>query len=62
MSAYDDGYAKGYEDAINGDDSRYNSLTGVGMAIMDAFIPPIEEESEWSEGYIDGWKAGNEEK
>ena len=59
MSYYDDGYSKGYEDAENGDDSMHNFLNGLGSAVMDTVIPEGDGEAEWSDGYRDGWEAGN---
>ena len=61
MSYYNDGYEKGHEDAIDGKDNMYNFLTGLGGDIMDMVIPVQEGEEEWSEGYRDGWEAGNAE-
>ena len=58
MNSYSEGYDKGHEDAINGDDDMHDYLTGLGGKLVDAIIPTVEEEDEWREGFLDGWEAG----
>jgi len=59
MSAYQDGYDKGYEAAINGE--RQMS-THTFMSIFDELIDGDNSQEEWEDGYDDGYEAGEEER
>jgi len=57
MSDYQNGYDQGYEDGLNGYDSR---LSGHGL--IDAILPVTDREEEWREGYEEDYKDGQEER
>ena len=58
MSNYQDGYDKGYQDAINGEREM---ATDTFLSIFDELIDGDDRQKEWEEGYTDGYEAGEEE-
>jgi len=58
MSSYQDGYDKGYQDAIDGEREL---STDTFMSIFDGLVTDADKQAEWEEGYRDGYKAGEEE-
>ena len=61
MSSYQDGYDRGYEDAISGKHSMVDDLEGIIGTFVDGVLGTTEAEEEFREGYKDGYEAGREE-
>lgn len=59
MSSYQDGYDKGYEDAINGE----RNICEGGGPIYDiiSLISDDDKQEDWEDGYRAGYEAGEDE-
>jgi hypothetical protein len=58
MSAYQDGYDKGKEHALDG---RRNIVSGGLVFEFLSEISNDKDQDDWEEGYTDGYEAGEEE-
>ena len=57
MSYYQEGYNKGYDDALNGEPEPESGLI---YTLISAVLDD-EEQVEWEEGYKDGYAAGKKQ-